>query len=332
MPGFWDKPAASAPLMQRRRQIETQVENLKRLRADADEIVAWRELTGESGEADPDAVAFAERLDSELEKLDLALKLSGPDDDKNALVAINSGAGGTESQDWAEMLLRMYVKWAEKQGFELELMDRQEGEEAGIKSATFAVRGQNAYGLLNSENGVHRLVRISPFDSQARRHTSFASVYVYPEVDDSIEIEIEDKDLRIDVFRASGAGGQHVNRTESAVRMTHLPTGIVVQCQNERSQHKNRATAMKMLRTRLYDLELKKRAEEQAKIEGAKKDIGWGSQIRSYVLQPYRMVKDHRTGETIGDTDSVLDGGIDPFIDAWLKGKIATPGETEEAV
>jgi peptide chain release factor 2 len=332
MPGFWDKPAASAPLMQKRRQIEKKVENLKRLRADAEEIEAWRELTGDSGHADADAVAFVERLGAELEKLDLALKLGGPDDDKNALVAINSGAGGTESQDWAEMLLRMYVKWAEKQGYELELMDRQEGEEAGIKSATFAVRGANAFGLLNSENGVHRLVRISPYDSQARRHTSFASVYVYPEVDDSIEIEIEDKDLRIDVFRASGAGGQHVNRTESAVRMTHLPTGIVVQCQNERSQHKNRATAMKMLRTRLYDLELKKRAEEQQKIEGLKKDIGWGSQIRSYVLQPYRMVKDHRTGETIGDTDSVLDGGIDPFIEAWLKGKIATPGEGDEAV
>jgi peptide chain release factor 2 len=332
MPGFWDKPAASAPLMQKRRQIEKKVENLKRLRADADEIEAWRELSGDSGQADADAVAFAERLDAELEKLDLALKLSGPDDDKNALVAINSGAGGTESQDWADMLLRMYVKWAEKQGYELELMDRQEGEEAGIKSATFAVRGANAYGFLNGENGVHRLVRISPFDSQARRHTSFASVYVYPEVDDSIEIEIEDKDLRIDVFRASGAGGQHVNRTESAVRMTHLPTGIVVQCQNERSQHKNRATAMKMLRTRLYDLELKKRAEEQQKIEGAKKDIAWGSQIRSYVLQPYRMVKDHRTGETMGDTDAVLDGGIGPFIEAWLKGKIATPGEGDDAI
>ncbi|MGE0638864.1 MAG: peptide chain release factor 2 [Thermoanaerobaculia bacterium] len=332
MPGFWDKPAASAPLMQKRRQIERKVENLRRLRSDAEELDTWVELTGDDGEADPDAVSFANRLESELEKLDLALKLSGPDDDKNALVAINSGAGGTESQDWADMLLRMYVKWAEKRGFDLELMDRQEGEEAGIKSAVFAVRGDHAFGLLNGENGVHRLVRISPYDSQARRHTSFASVYVYPEVDDTIEIEINDKDLRVDTYRSSGAGGQHVNKTDSAIRITHLPTNIVVQCQNERSQIKNRAQAMKMLRARLYDLELKKRKAEQDKIEGAKMDIAWGSQIRSYVLQPYRMVKDHRTGETSGDTDAVLDGDIDPFLDAWLKGKIASPADAADNI
>lgn len=332
MPGFWDRPAESAPLMQKRRQIERKVDNLKRLRTDADEIVAWRELLGDAGEADRDAVAFIERLEKQLAQLDLDLKLSGPDDDKNALVAINSGAGGTESQDWAEMLLRMYVRWAEKKGYALELMDQQDGEEAGIKSATFAVRGEHAFGLLNGENGVHRLVRISPYDSQARRHTSFASVYVYPEVDDTIEIEINDKDLRVDTYRSSGAGGQHVNRTDSAVRITHLPTNVVVQCQNERSQIKNRAQAMKMLRARLYDLELKKRKAEQDKIEGAKMDNAWGSQIRSYVLQPYRMVKDHRTGETVGDADAVLDGAIDPFLDAWLKGKIAVPGEADDSV
>ena len=332
MPGFWDKPTASAGLMQKRRQIERKVENLRGLRNDAEEIATWQELLGSSGEADPDALSFVERLERQLGELDLQLKLAGPDDDKNALVAINAGAGGTESQDWASMLLRMYVRWAEKKGFALELMDEQEGEEAGIKSATFAVRGTNAFGFLNGENGVHRLVRISPFDSQARRHTSFASVYVYPEVDDTIEIEINDKDLRVDTYRSSGAGGQHVNKTDSAIRITHLPTNIVVQCQNERSQIKNRAQAMKMLRARLYDLELRKRKEEQAKVEGAKMDNAWGSQIRSYVLQPYRMVKDHRTGETIGDTDGVLDGAIDPFIEAWLKGKIAAPGDADDAV
>ncbi len=220
------------------------------------------------------------------------------------------------------MLLRMYLRWAEQNGYETELLDRLEGEEAGIKSATFAVRGEFAYGYLRGESGVHRLVRISPFDAASRRHTSFASVYVYPEVDDDVEIEIEDKDLRIDTYRASGAGGQHVNKTESAVRITHLPTSIVVSCQNERSQHKNRATAMRILRARLYDLEMQKRAEEAAAREGKKKEIAWGSQIRSYVLHPYRMVKDHRTAREVGDADRVLDGGIDPFIEAWLASQI----------
>ncbi len=332
MPGFWDRPTQSAGLMQQRRQVERKVERLRGLRSDAEELATWRELIGQEGPADPDAVAFAERLERELAALDLELKLAGPDDDKNALVAINSGAGGTESQDWAEMLLRMYVRWAERQGFQLELLDRQDGEEAGIKSATLAVRGQWAYGYLHGEAGVHRLVRISPYDSAARRHTSFASVDVVPEVDDSIEIALEDKDLKIDVFRASGAGGQHVNRTESAVRITHLPSGIVVQCQNERSQHKNRASAMKILKARLYDLEMKKRLAEQNQREGQKMDIAWGSQIRSYVLQPYRMVKDHRTGETVGDADAVLDGAIDPFLEAWLKGKIASPDDRSDTV
>ncbi len=318
-------------MLQKRRAIERRLETLKKLRDDASELATWLELLAEPGaEVDPDAVAFAERLAPQLAKLDLDIKLSGPDDEKPALVAINSGAGGTESQDWAEMLLRLYVRWAERKGYELELLDRQDGEEAGIKNATIAVRGEHAYGFLKGENGVHRLVRISPFDSAARRHTSFASVYVYPEVDDTIEIEILDKDLKIDVYRASGAGGQHVNRTESAVRMTHLPTGIVVTCQNERSQIKNRASAMKVMRARLYDLEMKKRKEESDKREGEKMDIAWGSQIRSYVLQPYRMVKDHRTGLAIGDTDAVLDGAIDPFIEAFLKGQIATPGDGDD--
>jgi peptide chain release factor 2 len=222
------------------------------------------------------------------------------------------------------MLLRMYLRYAEQHGFDVEVLDRQEGEEAGIKSATFAVRGPYAYGYLKSEHGVHRLVRISPYDFQARRHTSFASVDVYPEVDDDVAIEINDKDLKVDTFRSSGAGGQHVNKTESAVRMTHLPTGIVVSCQNERSQIKNRATALKVLRSRLYDLEMQKRRAEQAEREDKKMDIAWGSQIRSYVLHPYRMVKDHRTGAAVGDADGVLDGNLDPFIEAYLKGQIAS--------
>jgi len=333
MPGFWDAPHKGGEILQRRRQLERRVETLNRLRADEGDLQAWRELLdGVDGEADGDLVAWLERLDVDLGKLELQLKLAGPDDDKNAIVSINSGAGGTESQDWAEMLLRMYVRWAETREFAVELLDRQDGEEAGIKSATVAVRGSYAYGLLHGEAGVHRLVRISPFDAAARRHTSFASVDVLPEVDDSIEIEIADKDLKVDTFRASGAGGQHVNRTESAIRITHLPSGIVVQCQNERSQHKNRATAMKILKSRLYDLALRKRKEEQDKREGAKMEIAWGSQIRSYVLQPYRMVKDHRTGETVGDADAVLDGEIDPFLEAWLKGKIASPDERDAAV
>jgi peptide chain release factor 2 len=332
MPGFWDRPTESAELLRKRRDVERRVENLKRLRSDADELATWNELIAETGEADPDALAFADRLESDLEKLDLQLKLSGPDDDKNALVAVNAGAGGTESQDWAEMLLRMYVRWAERKGYAVELLDRQDGEEAGIKSATLAVRGTWAYGYLHGETGVHRLVRISPFDAAARRHTSFASIDVVPEVDDTIEIEIADKDLKIDVFRASGAGGQHVNRTESAVRITHLPSGIIAQCQNERSQHKNKASAMKILKSRLYEAEVRRRREEQDKREGQKMDNAWGSQIRSYVLQPYRLVKDHRTGEQVGDADSVLEGEIDPFLEAFLKGKIASPDDRGDAV
>jgi len=322
-PGFWDSPAKNATILQKRREIERRMSTLKRLSADADELETWRQLIDE-GELDPEFDRFLERLTSELDKLELQLKLSEPDDELNAILAIHPGAGGTESQDWAEMLLRMYLRWAEAHGFEAELLDRQDGDEAGIKSATLAVRGPYAYGYLKSEHGVHRLVRISPYDFQARRHTSFASVDVYPEVDDTVEIEILDKDLKVDTFRASGAGGQHVNKTESAVRMTHLPTGTVVSCQNERSQIKNRAMALKILRSRLYELEMQKRRAEQAEREGKKMDNAWGSQIRSYVLQPYRMVKDHRTGVSVGDADSVLNGALDPFIEGYLKGQMAS--------
>ncbi len=329
--GFWNNPAKNAQILQKRREIERRLQTLNKLRSDADELDTWRELLAE-GEADPDFDRFLARLEGELGKLELQLKLSGPDDEKNAIVAIHPGAGGTESQDWAEMLLRMYLRYAEQHGFDVEILDRQEGEEAGIKSATIAVRGSSAYGYLKSEHGVHRLVRISPFDFQARRHTSFASVDVYPEVDDDVAIEINDKDLKIDTFRASGAGGQHVNKTESAVRFTHLPTGIVVSCQNERSQTKNRSMAMKILRSRLYDLEMQKRRAEQAEREGQKMDNAWGSQIRSYVLQPYRMVKDHRTGTSVGDADGVLDGKLDPFIEAYLKGQMASASDKDDVV
>lgn len=325
-PGFWDDRTGAAPLLQQRRALEKRLATLNRLREDAEELAAWKELLAE-GEGDEDVEEFLGRLETELHQLELQLKLSGSDDDKYALVAVHPGAGGTESQDWAEMLLRMYLRWAEQNDFEIELLDRLEGEEAGIKSATFAVRGDYAYGYLHGESGVHRLVRISPFDAASRRHTSFASVFVYPEVDDDVEIEINDGDLRVDTYRASGAGGQHVNKTESAVRITHLPSGIVVACQNERSQHKNRATAMKILRSRLYDLEISKREEEAAVLEGKKKDIAWGSQIRSYVLHPYRMVKDHRTNLEVGDTDRVLDGGLDPFIESWLEHQMGDRGQ-----
>ena len=329
VPGFWDDRVGAAPLLQKRRSLEKRLATLNRLREDAEELAAWQELLAE-GEGDDEVDQFLARLELELHQLELQLKLSGSDDDKSALVAVHPGAGGTESQDWAEMLLRMYLRWAEQNNFEIELLDRLEGDEAGIKSATFAVRGDYAYGYLHGESGVHRLVRISPFDAASRRHTSFASVFVYPEVDDDVEIEINDGDLRVDTYRASGAGGQHVNKTESAVRITHLPSGIAVACQNERSQHKNRATAMKILRSRLYDLEISKREAEAAITEGQKMEIAWGSQIRSYVLHPYRMVKDHRTNLEVGDADRVLDGGVDPFIESWLDQQMGDRGQSDK--
>jgi peptide chain release factor 2 len=281
------------------------------------------------GDLETEIKSFSERL----EKVETAMLLSGQNDAKSAIVTIHPGAGGTESQDWAEMLLRMYLRWSERDGHQTIVTDRLEGEGAGIKSVTFEVNGENAYGLLQSEIGVHRLVRISPFDANARRHTSFASVFVYPQIDDDVKIDIKPEEIKVDVFRASGAGGQHVNRTESAVRMTHIPTGLVVQCQNERSQHKNRASAIKQLKARLYEYEMAKKRVEQDKVEDAKLDINFGSQIRSYVLAPYRLIKDHRTKLSIGDVDRVLDGDLDPFMHAFLvwkkTGKTAADGKED---
>jgi peptide chain release factor 2 len=256
----------------------------------------------------------------EIERQELQVMLGGEYDRLGAIVSIHPGAGGLEAQDWAEMLLRLYLRWAERRGYKTDLADLQPGDGGGIKSATFTVEGDYAYGYLKAEAGIHRLVRISPFDANARRHTSFASVFVFPAIDEKVEVTINPADLRVDTFRASGAGGQHVNKTDSAVRMTHFPSGIVVSCQNERSQHKNRAMAMKILRARLFELEERKKREQFEQFSKEKKDITWGSQIRSYVLQPYRMVKDHRTGVEIGNTDAVLDGAIDPFIEAYLMG------------
>ena len=261
-----------------------------------------------------------ERLDKDVRQDELKRMLGHEEDTLNAIVSIHAGAGGTEAQDWAEMLLRMYLRWAEKRKFTPTVIDSLPGDEAGIKSVTFILEGEYAYGYAKAENGIHRLVRISPFDAGARRHTSFASIFVYPEIDDQIVIDIDEKDLRIDTYRSTGAGGQHVNKTDSAVRITHLPTGIVVQCQNERSQHKNRSMAMKYLKSRLYELKIKERNEKQDAVNKNKKDIAWGSQIRSYVLHPYRMVKDHRTNLEVGNVNRVLDGDIDDFIEAYLLG------------
>ena len=253
-----------------------------------------------------------------IEAMEFARMLSGPNDAYGALLSINAGAGGTESQDWAEMLLRMYTRWCERRGYKVELLDMQPGDEAGVKSVTLCAEGEFAFGYLRAESGVHRLVRISPFDAQARRHTSFASVAVYPDIDDAVDVDVSDDELKIDFYRAGGAGGQHVNKTESAVRITHVPTGIVAQCQNQRSQHKNKAQAMRVLRARLYEHEMKKREEENAEANAAKKKIEWGSQIRSYVLAPYRMVSDHRIELKVGNVDAVLDGDLDQFIQAYL--------------
>ena len=279
----------------------------------------------DEGEADAlgEADARTGDLDRLLTEMEMQQMLGGEHDAGNAILTIHAGAGGTEAQDWAEMLLRMYLRWCERRGFKSELVEASPGEGAGLKSATFTVEGSYAYGYLAAENGVHRLVRISPFDSAARRQTSFASVFVFPEIEDDIEVDIREDDLRVDTYRSSGAGGQHVNKTDSAVRITHLPTNIVVACQNERSQHKNRAMAMKILRARLYELERKKQEERLAKLTEGKKEIGFGSQIRSYVLHPYRMVKDHRTGVEMGNADAVLDGDLDRFIEAFLLRKIA---------
>jgi peptide chain release factor 2 len=265
-----------------------------------------------------EAAAKVAEVTQGMAETELAQILGGADDRRNAIVTLHPGAGGTEAQDWAEILLRMYLRWADRRGYRKEILEYQPGEEAGLKSVTFTIEGDYAYGYLKAEAGIHRLVRISPFDANSRRHTSFASLFVYPEVDDTIKVEVNEADLRVDTYRSSGAGGQHVNKTDSAVRLTHIPTGIVVACQNERSQHKNRAMAMKILRSRLYELELDKQKEKMDTLHKTKKDNAWGSQIRSYVLHPYRLVKDHRTNIEIGNADGVLDGDIDPFIQAYL--------------
>ena len=316
--GFWNDQRAAQEVGRKRRLVEKHLETARSLHTKWEEIDVLRDLEKEGEDVTGDLSAAVATLEKELGEVVLKMKLAGLHDDRDAIVSIHPGAGGTESQDWAEMLLRMVLRYCEKHGLESEELEYQAGEEAGIKSVTLMIRGDYAYGYLKSEHGVHRLVRISPFDAQKRRHTSFASVYVYPDIDDEIEIEINDKDLRIDTYRSSGAGGQHVNVTDSAVRITHLPTGLVATCQNERSQGRNRETAMKLLRSRLYQVELEKRKEEQSKLEGVKKEIGFGSQIRSYVLQPYQLVKDLRTGYEVGTPQAVLDGDLDGFIEAYL--------------
>jgi peptide chain release factor 2 len=317
-PDFWNDQAEAQKVLQRRKGLEQDrdlVESLRRKSDDLAVLVEWSQ-SGES--VDAEFGQALDLLDEEVQAAETKKMLGGPHDRRNAIVTIHPGAGGTESQDWAEMLLRMYLRWTERRGFKRELIDYQPGDEAGLKSVTFTVTGDYAYGLLAAEAGVHRLVRISPFDQAARRHTSFASLYVWPELPEDVDIQIEEKDLRIDTFRSSGAGGQHVNVTDSAVRLTHLPTGIVVSCQNERSQHRNRDAAMKVLKARLFDLKMKENQEKLQQISGAKKEIAFGSQIRSYVLHPYRLVKDHRTKEQVNDVDRVLDGDIDVLIKSFL--------------
>lgn len=320
-PAFWDDAGAARELIGATTALKRWVDPWNEMVQRADNLLELGELL----DADDDPGMRQEwerevaRLARQLEALELKNMLRGPDDFRSAILTIHPGAGGTESQDWAEMLLRMYVRWAEQHDYNVELLDRLEGDEAGIKSVTLEVDGEFAYGYLKAERGVHRLVRISPFDSQGRRHTSFASVFIYPSVDDTIEIEVRDDDIEMDVYRASGAGGQHVNKTSSAVRLRHLPSGIVVACQQERSQHKNRATAMKMLKAALYQRALEEQEAEKAKLESTKTDIGWGSQIRSYVFQPYTMVNDHRSDLKVGDVAGVMDGDLDPFIQAYLR-------------
>ena len=317
--GFWDD-GGDAEVVRERSELKGRIElaaNLERILGDAETFVELTE-EGEEEALEPAEESVA-RLKQELDAFQVRLLLGDPDDRRPALLAIHPGAGGTESQDWASMLLRMYLRWAEANGCKVDVLDETPGEEAGIKGATIRVDGPYAFGYLKGESGVHRLVRISPYDASARRHTSFASVFVSPEIDDDIDIEVEEKDLRVDTYRSSGAGGQHVNVTDSAVRITHVPTGIVVQCQAERSQHRNRAMAMKVLRARLYELERQRQQERLVEIHKGKKKIEWGSQIRSYVLHPYQLAKDHRTGVEVGNVAAVLDGALRPFVDGFLK-------------
>ena len=331
-PNLWDDAANAQKVMRERQQLDDQMSSVTQVETDLNDAIELIEL-GEM-EDDADVVAEAEAgLSDMLEMIarkQVETLLSGEADGNDTYIEVHSGAGGTESQDWASMLMRMYTRWAERSQFKVEVLEMQDGEEAGIKSVTLLIKGQNAYGWGKTESGVHRLVRISPFDSQNRRHTSFASVWVYPVVDDSIEIEVSESDVRIDTYRASGAGGQHVNTTDSAVRITHIETGIVAQCQNGRSQHQNKATAWQMLRARLYEEELKRREEEANASSATKTDIGWGHQIRSYVLQPYQMVKDLRTGVESGNPQAVLDGDLDKYMEAALAQRVMGGGEPVE--
>ncbi len=317
-PGFWDDQEKAQDVGRKRARVEKRIAASESLESKFGDLDVLFEFQKEGESVDAEIEALVAQLDAEINAIELTMKLSGEHDLRDGIVNIHPGAGGTESQDWAEMLLRMYLRYCERKGWSTEMLEYQAGEEAGLKSATVMVRGDYAYGYLKAETGVHRLVRISPYDAAKRRHTSFASVMVMPDIDDTIEVDINDKDLRVDTYRSSGAGGQHVNVTDSAIRITHLPTGVVVTCQNERSQHKNRATAMRLLRSRLYAIEQEKQKVEQANLAGEKKDIGWGSQIRSYVLQPYQLVKDLRTQYEVGDPSRILDGDLDGLIEAWL--------------
>ncbi|MCS7206020.1 MAG: peptide chain release factor 2 [Leptospiraceae bacterium] len=319
--GFWDDPENARRISQQKTAIEKQLEPWLKIRQSIEDFPTLIELVKEEASEENQKLLLEElqQLQSTIEQKLISLGLMGEDDHRNAIVTIVPGAGGTESQDWAEMLFRMYQRWSSKHGYEIEIMDYQPGEEAGIKSVTFLVKGENAFGYLKCENGVHRLVRQSPFNANNKRHTSFAAVHVAPEIDDSVQVEINEKDLRIDTYRSSGAGGQHVNKTESAVRIVHIPTGIVVQCQNERSQHRNKEMAMKLLRSKLYELEKQKKKEEIESKAGEKNDVSWGNQIRSYVFFPYKLVKDLRTDYETSDVESVMDGEIDEFLKEYLK-------------
>jgi peptide chain release factor 2 len=328
-PDFWSRPEAAQKIIEEANLLRRWIEPWRSLGKRVGELEELELLVEENGEAgaelEPELEREAEAAEREIEDLELRSMLQGEDDARNAILTIHPGAGGTESQDWANMLLRMYLRWTERVGFQTQILDLEPAEEAGLKRVTVEVRGEYAYGYLKAEKGVHRLVRISPFDQNARRHTSFASVFVYPEVEDAITVDVKEGDLRIDTFRASGAGGQHVNKTSSAVRITHLPTGIVVQSQGERSQHRNREAAMKILTSRLYQFYKSERDKSREELESEKKEIAFGSQIRSYVFQPYTLVKDHRTGVEVGDAARVMDGDIERFIEAYLK---QTAGQT----